>query len=465
MLKANKTAVYFIMAFASFQCWLASVLPFRGDEAYFFLKSVNLAWFDRPHPGISALLLNWVSKIGDNHFILRLPSVLAMSFATVFVYKSALLLGGCIGGWTGLLLFILTPAVAQGYITATPAPYLILFSAVTFFFWIKAFQTDKINYFIGAGAASGLAVFTHSYGYFLICMPILYTLIFNKKILFEKNFIMSLIFFSVCPTTLFAGKFLGYPIVPGEIPFIFTEHPMFLLGLSILSVPIIIYVLEGTINSRFKIRELNFLNISFLFGIFFIILLNLVSNFDFRYAPAFLMPVFILTGAFFARKDNKMFLGTILIISVFLTTYLNIGQKENLPMPTGIKASAVYQAIDAPLSKILTNSGAIFALTSEKASLYAFNTKIKIIDQNQGTITQIINFMIGGKSAPEKIKHPEACLPKECSQRYGAFISENEDNGTKYFTNSDYYGIFRLTTPKDGTKSFKVYTVIDNAVP
>lgn len=459
MFKKDKFAAYFIIAVASFQCWYASVLPVRADEAYLFLKSSNLSWFNQAHPGVSGLITYYMSKIGDNIFILRLPSILMMSFAGAFVYKSAYSLGGKISGWAALIIYMLTPSVNLAYVSVTPAACFVLFASIGFFFWLQAFETDKPNYYVGAGAASSILVMCHWSGLFLFAFALIYILLCRRELLFTKNFLFASIFFIFCPLALIVAYFMGIPIIPGSVPFIFTESKSVLLALGFLSIFPIIYVIAGMIGDRFKTEEFRFLNISILLGIILFVCLNFLTDLDLRYLSGFFIPIFVLSGAYFVRKDNKIFLGGVMALVALLSAYTKVAQKDGFYIPSGIKASAVYQAINTPLAKVLENSGAVFATNIPDASLYAFHTFLKPGGYEEEP-TNLFLLALKQQKKEEPLKHPEACTIDECSQNNGAFIAENKENTpVGMFGKSDYYGIFRLTTPKEGTRVFHIYTV------
>lgn len=461
MFKKDKYAAYFIIAVASFQCWYASVLPVRADEAYLFLKGSNLSWFNQAHPGVSGLITYYISKIGDNIFILRLPSILMMSFAGAFVYKSAFSLGGKISGWVALIIYMLTPAVNLAYVSATASACFILFASIGFFFWLMAFETDKPNYYVGAGAASGLLVMCHWSGLFLFVFALIYACLYRRELVFTRNFLMASIFFIFCPSALAIAYFMGIPIIPGSVPFIFTESKGVLLGLGFLSIPALIYAIGGMVGDRFKTHEFQFLNIATLLGVILFICLNYLTNLDLRYLPGFFIPIFVLSGAYFVRKDNKIFLGAVMALSALLSAYPKIAQKDGFYVPSGIKASAVYQAINTPLAKVLEKSGAVFASNMADASLYAFHTYLKP-GEAEGETSNMFLMALKQQKKETPLKHPEACTVEECSQDNGAFITENKEITPEgMFNKYGYYGIFRLTTPKEGTKVFHIYTVED----
>lgn len=458
MFKNDKLALYFIIAFASFQCWYASILPIGAEEAYVFFKGTGKGWFSQSHPGIGALGVYFVSSFSDDIFVLRLPSVIMMSFAAAFVFKSAHILGGRMSGMAALLIFLFTPSVNMAYVSATPAASFILFSAIAFFFWLKVFETDKINYYIGAGATSGFLIMSHSAGFFLFAFAVLYMLIFNRATLVSRKFLFACIFFVICPAALFIAGISGINIAPGNVPFLFTESKPMLLLFALLGTPAIIYSLTGLICNRLKTDGFNFLQISFIGAAVFFVILTFVSNIDIRYSPAFFIPCFILAGGYFARKGDKVFIGLIMAVSVALTVYIKVADYKNYYLPSGLRTSSLYEAINIPVSKILGTSGALFAGSMPEASLYSYYTKLSDDGIVSGDI--MINMTRPSTGTPKPSKHPEPCLPNLCSQNKGVFVAEtNEIDPKTIFAIADYYGISRHTKPKDGTKSFYIYTV------
>lgn len=458
MFKNDKLALYFILAFASFQCWYASVLPIGADEAYAFFKGTGKGWFSQSHPGIGVLGVYFVSHFSDDIFILRLPSIIMMSFAAGFIHKSAYILGGRIGGMAALLIFLFTPSVNLAYVSATPAASFILFSSIAFFFWLKVLETDRINYYIGAGTASGFLIMSHTAGFFLFAFALLYMVIFNRKKLISRNFLFACFFFIVCPVALFIAGFLSISITPGNIPFLFTESKSMLLLLALFGTPVVVYCLIRLIGDKFSNNKLVFLQLSFVGGILFLIAITCLSPIDVRYSPAFFIPCFILAGTYFTHNNDKVLFGLIMTISVLLTVYVKIADYKNLYLPSGLKTSSFYEAINIPIAKILGNSGAIFATDISQASLYSYY--IKLAEDSIASGDVMINMSKPAMGNLKVSKHPEPCLPDLCSQTKGVFVSETKDIDPKtLFSLVSNYSISRMVTPKDGAKSFNVYTV------
>lgn len=457
MYNTDKIAVYFIIAMASFQCWYASVLPIRGDEAYLFLKSSGLSWFSNGYPGVSALGVYIASGFGSDPFILRLPSVIMMSFAAFFVFKSAYILSGRIGGWVAMMAFVLTPAVSLAYVSVNAAPAFIFFSSVAFYFWIQAFETGRTNYFVSSGLASGAVFLCHVYGLFPFVFAIVYALLFNRGFLRSKHFLYSFVAFIICPAALAIAYFVGIKIIPGSLPFVFGESPEILLLLAFAGVPIVLYSFVRAVLGGFRTEEFNFLNISLICGIILVTVLNFIEGLDMRLVPAFFIPAFILAGAYFTKVGDKIFLGAVLLLSAVLSVYPKIAQYRGFYLPSGIKASAVYQAIGSPLSKVLENSGAVFAETMPGASLYAYYTDIDPRSLSGDGMAAIIT---GGGQSSGKIKRAEACVVGNCSKNFGAFVSlAKGPHALEFFSEKDSYGIFRLNVPQEETKTFYIYSV------
>ena len=144
-----------LLATLAIKLVLSAVLPFSGDEAYF------LIWGQRPdfgfydHPPMVGWLLWLMLHISDAAWVLRLPIVLFTSFIGYGLYR-------LLREWDeekaalAALLYWVSPVNLIGVLITTDAG-LIFFSFISVWLLARAMQNGKTRYFVGAGAAFGLA--------------------------------------------------------------------------------------------------------------------------------------------------------------------------------------------------------------------------------------------------------------------------------------------------------------------
>lgn len=153
---------------------LAALLPFSGDEAYFFIwgQRLDIGYYD--HPPMVGWLLWLMLHLGHAEWILRLPIVLFTSFIGWGLYrvlrdtdaeKAALV----------ALLYWCSPINLIGVLITTDAG-LIIFSFVCVWLLARAVQTGKAGLFIAAGVAFGLAFLSKYFAALLGVAIILYWL-------------------------------------------------------------------------------------------------------------------------------------------------------------------------------------------------------------------------------------------------------------------------------------------------
>ena len=147
-----------LAATLAFRAWLAVVLPFTGDEAYF------LVWGQRPdigyydHPPMVGWLLALLAPVSTAEWVLRLPAVLlpaALAFGTRW----------CLRAWFGrgpaeadlaATLVLLVPVNVWNVLITTDTP-LILFSFGAIVLFARAADRDWAAGFFLAGLCLGLA--------------------------------------------------------------------------------------------------------------------------------------------------------------------------------------------------------------------------------------------------------------------------------------------------------------------
>ena len=142
----------------AFRAWLAAVVPFTGDEAYFLVwgQQPAIGYYD--HPPMIGWLLALLAPLSLAEWVLRLPS-LVLPVALAFAARAAL------ARWSGspqatadlaATLVLLVPMNVWNVLITTDTP-LILFSFFAIVVFARAAQLRSNGAFFVAGVFLGLA--------------------------------------------------------------------------------------------------------------------------------------------------------------------------------------------------------------------------------------------------------------------------------------------------------------------
>lgn len=165
---------------------LAAVLPFSGDEAYFFIWGQRLDFGYYDHPPMVGWLLWLMLHLGHAEWILRLPIVLFTSFIGWGLYRLLRESDAEKAAWVALLYWC-APINLIGVLITTDAG-LIMFSFVCVWLLARALQTGKTQLFLAAGAAFGLAFLSKYFAALLGFAIVLYWLSTAKARAHSRGF-------------------------------------------------------------------------------------------------------------------------------------------------------------------------------------------------------------------------------------------------------------------------------------
>ena len=177
---------------------LAYFVPVFGDEAYYYIWSLNpqLSYFDHPP------MVSWFISLGHqilpvgNPISLRLPFILS-SLVTSRVWISILRFKGLsdrsIILWLGL--FFLNPLLGVGSILATPDTPLVLFWTLSFYCLLRLLKTHELKWYSLTGLCLGLG-FCSKYHIVLFVFSGLVYLLLSQQLLKmrPKGVLLTLLF-------------------------------------------------------------------------------------------------------------------------------------------------------------------------------------------------------------------------------------------------------------------------------
>lgn len=130
---------------------LAAMLPFTGDEAYFYWWGRNPDWGFYDHPPMVGWWLAALSAVSSHPFVLRLPALIVP--VLVALMTAAALRGlGPVRAWTGATLVLLMPLNAWNVAITTDIP-LMLFCGACVVLYLRALRTGRDLDFLLAGLA------------------------------------------------------------------------------------------------------------------------------------------------------------------------------------------------------------------------------------------------------------------------------------------------------------------------
>jgi len=162
------------------RAWLAAVVPFTGDEAYFLVwgQQPALGYYD--HPPMVGWLLALLAPLSTAEWFLRLPSLL-LPAALAFAARAALVRWFASPQATADLaaaIVLLVPMNVWNVLVTTDTP-LVLFSFAAVLLFARAAQDSSRAGFLMAGACLGLA-FLSKYFAVLLGMGMLAWAVFGR---------------------------------------------------------------------------------------------------------------------------------------------------------------------------------------------------------------------------------------------------------------------------------------------
>jgi hypothetical protein len=131
----------------AFRLWLAVVLPFTGDEAYFYWWGKIPDWGFYDHPPMVGWWLAALIPVSEAEWWLRLPQLLQPALLSLAV---AWALGRSATAWWAALLTLLSPAFLWNVAITTDTP-LVYFSVLSALAFLRAARDDDARWYLLAG--------------------------------------------------------------------------------------------------------------------------------------------------------------------------------------------------------------------------------------------------------------------------------------------------------------------------
>jgi hypothetical protein len=131
------------------RAWLAIVLPFTGDEAYFFDWGQHPDWGFYDHPPMVGWWLAGLAGVSDHPAVLRLPALVAPPLIALLT-RFALAPAGPIVAWGAATLLLLAPLNAVNVAITTDIP-LMLFGFGAMAAYLRALRTGRGADYLLAG--------------------------------------------------------------------------------------------------------------------------------------------------------------------------------------------------------------------------------------------------------------------------------------------------------------------------
>lgn len=141
------------------KCFIASFVPIVADESYYYIWSLfpRLSYFDHP------AMVSWLIYLGTQLIPFHSPLAIRLLFvilSTVTIVLWLILLRKKnVSDNQQLLflaLFVLNPLLGIGSIMATPDVPLVFFWSLSYYFFVKLFESRKMVWYVLLGASLGL---------------------------------------------------------------------------------------------------------------------------------------------------------------------------------------------------------------------------------------------------------------------------------------------------------------------
>ncbi len=178
---------------------LAANVPLTGDEAYFYIwgKYPDYGYYD--HPPMVGWLLSLVLIIGDERWLLRLPTILLTAGIAVYIthwFRPRL---GETKAYLAGLFFLLAPISISNIFITTDTP-LVVFSFISGMLFIRALEEKSYYWWFACGVVLGFAFLSKYFAVLLGITFAAYILIYRRN----RHDILGLfvIFLGVLPSAL-----------------------------------------------------------------------------------------------------------------------------------------------------------------------------------------------------------------------------------------------------------------------
>lgn len=159
-----------------------ALFGFHYDEAYYWMLSqhLGLSYYDHP-PMVPWMIRFFTSLFNDMPLALRAPTVLAWFTAAWVVFKLAShLFKNSHAGWLAVLVFSSIPIYQVGFHMVGPDSGVMLFSALAYYFAIRAVDNNTALFWLAAGLATGAGLLA-KYNSVLVPAAIFLALVLVKR--------------------------------------------------------------------------------------------------------------------------------------------------------------------------------------------------------------------------------------------------------------------------------------------
>lgn len=128
----------------------------HGDEAQYWVwaKNLDFGYYSKP-PMVAWAIALTTSLCGDGEFCVRAGAPLAFGIAAFFVFLAAAEISSRRVAAACAVAFITAPGVALSSMMITTDTMLVMFSAMTVYFFIKAAHGGRWRWWLAAGLAAG----------------------------------------------------------------------------------------------------------------------------------------------------------------------------------------------------------------------------------------------------------------------------------------------------------------------
>lgn len=385
---SDRKALILILIVAAVQSINNAILPIYVDEAYYWVWSMRPEWSYYDHPGMVAWIIYPFNFLGINEFTVRLSTVLCMSVAVWYLYKTAQKVMNNEAGWVVLLLFIFLPAVQMGYCFITPDSPLVMFWAMGMYYTYLALKEGKTIHFILSGILTGLMMLSKYAGILFPAAVFIYLLFFRRDVFRDYRLWLSLLIAVLCLFPIFYWNYLNDWIsikfqyehgTSSGLTFAGWDFAGFVLGsLFVIPTPIFGYIfLKYLFGRTYKgDKDIMFFVVLSLTPMLFFFYKGIFKKMELNWIiPAFIAGAVLIGIAVVKFNMNKLFKYG-MIFSIVLTVLLKIS--PYLPVPANLNIAdrlLGYQEAVQILEKHIKDNEKIYSDHLTTASMITFYLK------------------------------------------------------------------------------------------
>ncbi|WP_316824121.1 glycosyltransferase family 39 protein [Pedobacter miscanthi] len=192
---------FFIAAISLLRIIVASSLALGNDEVYYWTYALHIEWnyFDHP-PFVAWLIRTTTANLYlHNELAVRFGAIISSAICTIIVFKTGKLLLSERVGWYAVLLYTSSfyCSIIAGTFILPDSPQMV-FWLWSIYLLIKITRFIKLslptlNLWYWFGLATGLCMMCKIHGIFLWFAVLLFALINNRKMLFQKGLYISML--------------------------------------------------------------------------------------------------------------------------------------------------------------------------------------------------------------------------------------------------------------------------------